>query len=496
MVTHAEVSNLVVQKPHRYEPLDLDTYYQKFTMTMNSLVIICLATTPFRIPSLSKMPLFVIILFSCSLTLTYSESVCTLPNTGSVLFRNIDVDRKYCWSREELALLYSRRVMMDLIPRQIPHNIPLILEYLHICLNTLREVATSDKTYDFMVAALADTFGGYLQTYGLPLLHEAYYEGYVSYDNAAEFHRLQDNFKSILMTNGEGWTKPMEVRKHINRILPLKMPSTVSSKPCALLLTDATTTQKSAVDELSACENQTSPLIPLPIIDDGKNPNSIAVPFKNHALFNLKSRNSYDVLIKYYIEASRCIFKTQQTGLEQSEFDHVFVNWLKSKIIPHLRDDSWFVGFSNVLRIEETIQQREGMISAGSTKQKEEESLFSELESETQVTTTTYIMIFVILLASLLFICFLYWAFIKNCIMCCGNVDVESDSQEDSSDRTSLLSASEGSSIGRGKRRPCKHGKNQIDSSNSTSARSATEGSKLTMTCGLGKGFCRSRNRN
>lgn len=444
------------------------------------------------------MVLFVIILFSCSLRLASCDSACTLPNTGSVLFRNIDVHRKHCWSREELALLYTRRAMMELIPRQIPHNIPLILEFLQICLSTLREMtATSDKVYDFMVAALADTFGGYLQTYGLPLLHEAYYEGYVSYDNAAEFHRLQDNFKSILMTNGEGWTKPMEVRKHINRILPLKMPSSAGSKPCSLLLTDATT-QKSAVDELSACENQTNSMIPLPIIDDNKQPNSIAIPFKNHALFNLKSRNSYDILIKYYIEASKCISKAQQTGLEQSEFDHVFISWLKSKVIPHLRDESWYVGFSNVLRIEETIQQREGMISAGPGKQKDEESLFSELESETQVTTTTYIIIFVILLASLLLICFLYWTFIKHCIMCCGNVDLESnrDTQEDSSDRTSLLSASEESSEARGKRRPCKHDKNQFDSSNPQSARSASEGSKFNMSCGLGKGFSRSRNRN
>ncbi|KAG8338461.1 hypothetical protein J6590_000129 [Homalodisca vitripennis] len=438
----------------------------------------------------------VLLVISNFLLLSNSESVCKQPNTGTVLFRNIDIHRRQCWSSEELALLYTRRAMMELVPRQIPHNIPLILEYMQICLTTLKETVTSKVVYDYMFAALADTFGGYLQTYGLPLLHEAYYEGYVSYDTAVGFHRLQDEFKGFLMTNGEGWTRPMEVRKHINRILPLKLPTTVSSKPCALLFSEATCL-KSAADEQSDDTNQTNSLIPLPILDDSKQPNSIAIPFKNRALFNLKNRNSYDILIKYYIEASRCITNFHKTGTEQAEFDHVFSDWLKTKVGPHLKDEAWYVGFSNVLRIEETIHQRGGMVAEGSAREREEESLFSELESEAQLTQAAYIAIAIILIVSLLVICFLYWAFIKHCFMCCGKLDVESaNNSGDPSETSSLLSGTEDSSNGpstkgRARRKGCKHFKNKSDSTNpdSQSIKSVTDESRVALSFGLGKGF-------
>lgn len=428
-----------------------------------------------------------------NVALSWGESACKAPNTGTVLFRNIDVLRKHCWSKEELALLYMRRAMMELIPRQIPHNIPLILEYMHLTLHTLREHATSAPVYKFMFAALADTFGGYLQGYGLPLLHEAYYEGYVSYDNAAELYRLQSDFKEALMSDGGGWTRPMEVRKHINRILPLKMPSTRGSKPCNLLLTD-TSGQKSNTEDSSG-DNQLNSLIPLPILDDNKHPSSVAIPFKSRAMYNLKSRSSYDILIKYYIEASRCIAKSQKNGIEQSEFDHVFSNWLKAKIVPRLKDEAWYVGFSNVLRIEETIQQREGMIAAGQRKDKDDDSLFSpEFDRDILMNSKFVIMMVLIIILTILFVCCLYWTLIRNCVMCCGQVDVESEG--DASDNTSLLSGSEDytdSSKGRGKGKVCKHGHK---TNSNVSEGPVSEPSRLNLSCGLGKGFGCSRSRH
>jgi hypothetical protein len=450
------------------------------------------------------MSVFIVLIIFNLMWAVNSESVCKLPNTGTVLFRNIDLHRRHCWGREELALLYTRRAMMELIPRQIPHNIPLLLEYIRICLLTLKEMSPSKVVYDFMFAALADVFGGYLQTYGLPLLNEAYYEGYVSYDNAAEFYKVQDNFKGILMTNGEGWTKPMEVRKHINRILPLKLPTKIGSKPCNLLFAESPGTCSKSGGDGFPNESQSKTLIPLPILDDNKKPSSIAIPFKSRALFNLKSRSSYDILIKYYIEASRCLSQAERSGVEQTEFDHVFSDWLKTKVVPHLKDDTWYVGFSNVLRIEETIQQRSGMIAAGQVnKQKEEESLFAELESEAQLTRATYVAVFVILLLSILFICFLYWAFIRSCLFCCRHSDEESqkNSEGDATDATSLLSRSENyspssgnaASGGSGSRRVCPHKPNSKDprynAEASPSCRTVSEESRLTMSCGLGKGF-------
>lgn len=179
-----------------------------------------------------------ILVLSLINTAKSDNDCCKSPNVGSVLFRDIDLHRKDCWSQEEIALLYTRRVMQEIIPRQIPRNIPLLIDYMKICLDTAKQVAPSKSELDFLLTAFSDAFGGYLQSYGLPLLNEAYYEGYVGYNAAKSFQNMQCEFKKLLKTDGSSWTQTMKISKPIYRVLPLKIaPEFMGGDPCLNLIT-------------------------------------------------------------------------------------------------------------------------------------------------------------------------------------------------------------------------------------------------------------------
>lgn len=181
-----------------------------------------------------------ILLFSTKFLVNFTSAQtvsCNFPNTGTVLFKHIDLQRLDCWSRDEIALLYSRRVFHELLPKQVPRNILHIYEYFELCLVTMEDVVTSDYTYLMMALALADVFGGFLKAYGLPLMNEAYYEGYVDYINAKKLYSTQDLFVEMLSTNGDQWAKRMTVKKYVNKVLPLTQ-STIDTNACAKLITN------------------------------------------------------------------------------------------------------------------------------------------------------------------------------------------------------------------------------------------------------------------
>ena len=134
--------------------------------------------------------------------------------------------------------------MQEILPRQIPRNIPLIIDYIKMCLDTAKQVAPSKRELYFLMTALADAFGGYLQAYGLPILNEAYYEGYVGYNAAKSLHNMQCEFKKILKTDGSSWTQTMKVIKPVYRVLPLKIAPNFMGDPCFNLITDTNIKRK------------------------------------------------------------------------------------------------------------------------------------------------------------------------------------------------------------------------------------------------------------
>ncbi|KOC65089.1 hypothetical protein WH47_04679 [Habropoda laboriosa] len=138
-------------------------------------------------------------------------------NIGTVLFEKCDA-AKHCWTTEEFIILNSRRMFQDLLPKVKVLNcendryIALLMDYFHICLESVRKLSIG-KTKHLMLKALADTMGGYLQVYILPLTRHSYYAGNIKYRNARKLFELYEQLKLFLRSNGAGWlSRSKEIR--------------------------------------------------------------------------------------------------------------------------------------------------------------------------------------------------------------------------------------------------------------------------------------------
>lgn len=110
------------------------------------------------------------------------------------------------------------------------------MDYFRLCLECVRRLSTG-KTKHLMLKALADTMGGYLRTYILPLTKHSYYAGNIKYESTQTLFQLYDELKKFLRTDGVGWTKPNNIFENGITTLPIVIPSTRSSNSCDKLIT-------------------------------------------------------------------------------------------------------------------------------------------------------------------------------------------------------------------------------------------------------------------
>lgn len=104
------------------------------------------------------------------------------------------------------------------------------MDYFHICLESVRRLSVG-KTKHLMLKALADTLGGYLRVYVLPITRHSYYAGNIKYRNAKKLFDLFDELKVFLRTNGAGWSKPRRDLVNI-RIPPIVITPPKTSVAC------------------------------------------------------------------------------------------------------------------------------------------------------------------------------------------------------------------------------------------------------------------------
>lgn len=381
---------------------------------------------------------FAILVFSIKLfNLNFSNaSSCKLSNVGTVLFKKNNLRNIDCWSREEIALLYSRRIFQELLPRKIPNSASLH-NYLMLCLDTIRDMTTNDYSFGMMVIVFADVFGGFLQTYGLPFLKEAYYEGFVDYSIAKKLYNVQDDFKKWLRTNGGTWAQRIKTDQ-INEVLPLTINKLSDGSACSKLVMSNNSSPKQT-NEINNSSLGIS--IPLPVLDSYQKPSAIAVPLKKHALYNLQEESSYDIIVTYFSIVSECYIETTKTDnnlMDQSLFDQMFYDWLKVNILPHLNDETWYVGFSSVLRLEETIKKKEENFYLDCNNVKLDlVKTNSEVKNESEFITSIYIITVCIMILSICMLGLIYRMFHNEC---CFNGDEENSTDSfDTSESTSLI---------------------------------------------------------
>ncbi|XP_057341048.1 uncharacterized protein LOC130678059 isoform X2 [Microplitis mediator] len=269
-------------------------------------------------------------------------------NVGSVLFDKSDLKRK-CWNNEQLTLLISRHVFQDVLPEVEmidPENneyIGLIMEYMDVCLEVIRKLAT-DRTRHLMMRALADTMAGYLHVYILPVTKKSYYAGNIQYHDAKKLFDLYDELKVFLHSNGIGWVKPK------NNEIKFKgdpVSTEADSQACSNLILYP--------------DDKGTVVLPMPFLDDNKNPNSIALPFENESLYSLYTESSAFILLKYYEVGYSCMSSSREkrggvTKGNINKFVKQLEDWLNHAVIGHLEDDKWYPAFGGILRVIRSLE--------------------------------------------------------------------------------------------------------------------------------------------
>ncbi|XP_076624632.1 uncharacterized protein LOC143343539, partial [Colletes latitarsis] len=302
-------------------------------------------------------------------------------NIGTVLFEKSD-SVKHCWTTEEFIMLNSRRMFQDLLPKVKVLNyendryIAMLMDYFHICLESVRKLSIG-KTKHLMLKALADTMGGYLQVYILPLTRHSYYAGNIKYRNARKLFELYDELKLFLRSNGAGWSKPS---RGIGRakIPPIVITPPRTSVACEGIITypasdynkrelqrfkfkqkRRASKHKSSrnVKHDEPSKNEELITIPLPFLDDDVEPNSIALPFKRGSLQSLYVEQSAFVLVKYYVASVKCIVSKSKTKTVLKTFNQELFNWLQQSVRRHLDDEKWYPAFGGVLRVISTLEE-------------------------------------------------------------------------------------------------------------------------------------------
>ncbi|KAL6446379.1 hypothetical protein ACFW04_001158 [Cataglyphis niger] len=251
------------------------------------------------------------------------------------------------------------------------------MDYFHICLESVQKLSVG-KTKHLMLKALADTLGGYLRVYILPITRRSYYAGNIKYRNAKMLFELFDELKIFLRTNGAGWSKPSQDVENQVKIPPIVITPPKTSIACNGLITYSTpfdsdyrslTFKKKkrsmikrghsrrALDDYNNEVVTSNVIIPLPFLDNEIDPNSIALPFKIDSLQSLYSEKSAFVLVKYYIASVKCIMSRSSTRTQLQRFNKDFHTWLQQSVRRHLDDEKWYPAFGGVLRVMATLRE-------------------------------------------------------------------------------------------------------------------------------------------
>ncbi|XP_076231235.1 uncharacterized protein LOC143177257, partial [Calliopsis andreniformis] len=306
-------------------------------------------------------------------------------NVGTVLFEKSDSVR-HCWTTEQYIMLNSRRMFQDLLPKVKVLNyendqyIALLMDYFHICLESVRKLSIG-KTKHLMLKALADSMGGYLQVYILPLTRHSYYAGNIKYRNVKKLFELHDELKLFLRSNGVGWLKPSWEIGH-GKIQPIVITPPRTSAACEGIITypESSTnnnpdlqhvtskkkkrlapkhkpTKKNPGYKDDSTRGEESVIIPLPFLDNDEEPNSIALPFKKDSLQSLYTEQSAFALVKYYVASVKCITLKSKVKTELQVFNREFFTWLQQSVQRHLDDDKWYPAFGGVLRVIATLEE-------------------------------------------------------------------------------------------------------------------------------------------
>lgn len=276
----------------------------------------------------------------------YAES----GSAGTVLFK----ERKYypeCWSPDQVAKLHARKIVERIIPTQVSLD-KINHKYVRTTLRYFRTaLEQANKSGDPHIAGIlqesvADAIGSHLRRDFLPNVKFAYYAGYIPYNDVQKFHNLYEDVKSILNTKGIGWRPPVGIPQQSNLTVgKILIGLGKLSDPCSCLVVR---------QYPNHCLH-----LPIPKLDDERNPSAMVLPFKNGGVVSLHSAYSENILLEYYTTAARCILNSSPARCRHSDFvnfNNELWHWMKKSVAPHLMDEKLYPGLGGILRVAAAVQ--------------------------------------------------------------------------------------------------------------------------------------------
>lgn len=191
-------------------------------------------------------------------------------------------------------------------------------------------------------SAFYDTLGGYLKSRLIPSAKLSFYAGNITLHTVREVLDLYEKCKATLDTKGLGWSKP-----RLNMANPYAIPlylDLVDGDCSDLLMLD---------DEEGESEDE---IIALPRLEYDDNRNGLTniwLPFRRKHVYNLRSKLSAFIFMRYFIAASKC-YKTERVS--SKDFNQKLERWIRIYVVPHLKDDRLYAGFGGVLRVLRTLK--------------------------------------------------------------------------------------------------------------------------------------------
>lgn len=193
----------------------------------------------------------------------------------------------------------------------------------------------------------SDIYFSYINHYLVPVVKYSYYAGVMTYKSAQNVFDLLQHCKEFLNTNGNGWLEPInDFSEFKDKIQPIELAYENIFKqqvPCVNLILNNKNTG-----------NYEDILVDLPKLgprDNGKLTN-IWLPFKRKHNFNLNSKSSAYILMRYFVAVTYCY---QFEEVDQQTFNRKLQTWLKTNIESSLYDTTFYPGLGAVLRVFETV---------------------------------------------------------------------------------------------------------------------------------------------
>ncbi|XP_003244136.1 uncharacterized protein LOC100568831 [Acyrthosiphon pisum] len=288
-------------------------------------------------------------------------------NVGTALYTIDDVASK-TWTTEDVAILRSRILMDQLIPKKVVGG-KSFLKYVRIIVNKF-ETISSDKTRKIAMVTACDVIGAYLQGVMLPHVKDGYYNGHESYAVTNELFALERKIKFILDTDGRGWMTPVDAGQQRTAVAAAAVKKDDADDPifeetenaCAALLTNVVPSGRELITA-----------VPVPAFDDNKNPGSLAFPFVvGKRLFSvdrpwLAADDHRPLLVRYYRLAAGC------TSPAPEQFRADMHLWLDNVVAPLLADrNRWYPVLAGAARVVRAAAKAAGVdvTAAGRPKRK------------------------------------------------------------------------------------------------------------------------------